>query len=289
MKVLVTGSGGWIGGKIAQRLIDRGDEVIPFDRTSGQDVTVKSDVFDAVKEADHVVHVCGVLGTHELFDRPFVAVDTNIGGTLNILEAIREFGTDKGYTSIVMPKVNPSLYSVTKNAAMDMAHVYYEAFGIPVSHAIAYNAYGPGQHVGPGYPQKILPTFACHAWAGLPIPIWGDGELWTDMVHVDDVARMMVDAMSYGDSQIFDAGTGHPLTVREVAHYVHSVVNNDTGVTHLPERPGERKVRTEGDYALGHGWQEVGWSPRWDLLKFADAVRSYENDPEVERLRSTQS
>jgi len=84
-----------------------------------------------------------------------------------------------------------------------MATAWHHAYDVGVSHVRAYNAYGPGQAYGPGHPQKILPTFARAAWEGRPIPIWGDGEQTVDLVHSDDVARMLVDALRFNDDAMF--------------------------------------------------------------------------------------
>ncbi|MGK2948995.1 MAG: NAD-dependent epimerase/dehydratase family protein [Acidimicrobiales bacterium] len=208
----------------------------------------------------------------ELFDDPHRAVQVNVEGTLNVLEAARTVGA--GYTGITMPQVNPSLYSATKNCGQAMAEAYRQAHDLPVSHVIAYNAFGPGQAYGPGHPQKILPTFAMAAWSGQPIPVWGDGQLWTDLVHVDDVARMLVDSTRFGDGEIFDAGTGVPLTVLEVAAAVHEVAG-DTGVAHMPHRPGERRVRTNDDYANHRGWHLLDWRPERDEARWVEAIESY--------------
>lgn len=276
MKVLVTGGNGWIGSATCRILEERGHEAVPFDRVSGKDIRNEGDL-EIVADCDHVIHLAGLLGTHELFDRPHAAVEVNVLGTLNVLEACRKF--DAGYTSIVMPNVNPSLYSATKNGAQMIAEAYRQTFNMSVSHVIAYNAFGPGQHCGPGHPQKILPTFATRAWSGRPIPIWGDGQLYTDLVHVDDVARMMADASKFGEGQIFDAGTGYPLTVLEVAEIVHAVTG-DTGIEWLEPRPGERRERTHDDYAKGRGWDLLDWNPQYSRQAIQEAVVSYKDHPE---------
>lgn len=280
-KVLVTGGSGWIGSHTCQALLRKGFIPVPFDSKTGHDVRSEEDL-KLVDGCERVIHLAGILGTHELFETPHKAIDINFTGTLNVLEACKKYGAS--FTGITMPDVNPSLYSVTKNAAKALAESYRLSFGVPVSHVIAYNAYGPGQAVGPGHPQKIIPTFATRSWAGLPIPIWGDGQLWVDLIHVEDVGRMMVDASGYGDGEVFDAGSGQPLSVEEVAHLVHSF-SEDHGIEWLPERLGERRTRTVRDFAEGRGWLKVGWEPRHDLNLIRSAVLSYQNDPEVARLR----
>jgi UDP-glucose 4-epimerase len=180
-----------------------------------------------------------------------------------------------------MPRVNPSLYAATKSAAMDIALAYNAAFRLRCSFVRAYNAYGPGQAYGGDHPQKIVPTFASRAWAGEPVPIWGDGSLLTDLVHVDDVARMLVEAMRFDDGQVFDAGTGFAQPVVNVASRVAEIVEQGGGpdeveICYMPPRPGERLVSTDADFASGEGWDLLGgWRPIFDPRRFREAVESY--------------
>jgi hypothetical protein len=104
------------------------------------------------------------------------------------------------------------VYTATKVAATRLASAYHHTHGLPVSHVRAFNAFGPGQAHGPGHPQKIIPTFAVEAWAGRPIPIWGDGNQTVDLIHTSDLARMLVDAIDHGDDVTFDDLDLEPLT-----------------------------------------------------------------------------
>jgi UDP-glucose 4-epimerase len=274
VRVLVTGGSGWIG-QATCRALERFDhEPIVFDRTSGFDVCSPRQVEDAVGRADHVIHLAGLLGTHELFDRPKAAVEVNVVGSLNVTRACVEF--EVGLTEITMPRVNPSLYAATKACAMDIALAYVDAGHLRASFVRAFNAYGPGQAYGGDHPQKIVPTFASKGWAGEPLPIWGDGSLLTDLVHVDDVARMLVAAMAFDDGQVFDAGTGYAQPVLSVAEKVIRLTGRRSKVDHLDRRPGERQVSTDADFASGEGWDLLGgWRPVFDPERFAEAVESY--------------
>ena len=218
----------------------------------------------------HVIHLAGMLGTHELFDTIWDAINTNVWGTANVLEATRKAGA--GYTGISMPAVFPSIYTATKIGARGIETAYHHTFGLPVSRVRAFNAYGPGQKYGPGHPQKILPTFARAAWDGKPIPIWGDGEQTVDLVHVDDLAYLLVRAMEFGGNETFDGGTGVAMTVNEVAELILFITGSKAGVEHLPMRRGEVPTKI---VAEGEGWAKLNWTPRFSFGKFADAVRSY--------------
>lgn len=288
MRVLVTGGSGWIGRATVEELRSHDIDVVTLDRTPGPfsalrgrdneplplDVTNEKHVFGAVEAADHVIHLAGVLGTHELLNDVKRAVEVNVMGSLHVTHACAKY--DVGLTEITMPRVNPSVYAATKSAAMDLALALHASGDLRCSFVRAYNAYGPGQAYGGDHPQKIIPTFASRAWRGLPLPVWGDGMLWVDLVHVQDVARMLVAAIDYGDGQVFDAGTGYVQTVLEVARKVISLTGDRSEIEHLPPRPGEREVSTELDVARGEGWELLGgWRPIFDPKLFEHAVESY--------------
>jgi nucleoside-diphosphate-sugar epimerase len=159
---------------------------------------------------------------------------------------------------------------------MDIALAYTAAGKLRSSFVRAYNVYGPGQAYGGDHPQKIVPTFATRGWAGKPLPVWGDGYLLTDLVHVDDVARMLVEAMRFTDGEVFDAGTGYAQPVAVVADRVIELTGGRSKIDHLPPRPGERRESTDADFASGEGWDQLGgWHPVFDPERFAEAVESY--------------
>jgi UDP-glucose 4-epimerase len=274
LRVLITGGHGWIGRATITRLIIEGHEPIAFDRATGHDVTDVNDVLEATADVDHVIHLAGLLGTHELLAQAERAVSVNVLGSLNVTVACAKH--DIGLTQITMPRVNPSLYAATKSCAMDISEAWRHAEHLRVSYVRAYNAYGPGQAYGGDHPQKIIPTFASKAWAGEKLPIWGNGSLKVDLVHVDDVARMLVAAMKFKDGQVFDAGTGYVQSVLDVARDVIEITGTGAGIEHLPRRKGERTRSTDKDVARGEGWDLLGgWHPIFDHDRLVEAVESY--------------
>jgi UDP-glucose 4-epimerase len=189
---------------------------------------------------------------------------------LNVLEACRLHGA--GYVGITMPPVFPSVYTATKVAATRLASAYHHTHGVPVSHVRAFNAFGSGQSHGPGHPQKIVPTFSVEAWAGRPIPIWGDGKQTVDLIHTRDLARMLCDALDHGGDVTFDGGTGTSMPVNAVARLVLGVTGSQGGIEYLPMRRGE--VPTEVR-ATREGWQLLGWHPRLNYNDLDATVESY--------------
>jgi UDP-glucose 4-epimerase len=218
---------------------------------------------------DAVIHLAGVLGTSELFQDPYRAVDVNIKGTLQVLQACQALSGAR-YVGITMPQVWDNVYQATKLCSAKLASAWHRHFDIPVSHVRAFNAFGEGQKVY-GV-QKIIPTFATMAWAGEPLPVWGDGEQLVDLVYVKDVARMLVDAMQFEDDRTFDAGTGQPITVNEVARLIQEMTGHFVGIDHLPMRSGEHG---HGIVAEGEGWADLGWAPDFRLEELMSTVAWY--------------
>jgi len=269
MRVLVTGGGGFIGSAVVRELERRGDKPEVFGLEQGG-INDADAVAEAVDGKDAVIHLAGLLGTHELFDQVHDAIDVNVHGTVNVLDAC--VATGAAYVGITMPVAFESVYTATKVCATRLASAYHRTYGLPVAHVRAFNAFGPGQAHGPGHPQKILPTFATEAWGRRPIPIWGDGSQTVDLIHVDDVARMLVDATAHGDNVTFDAGTGEPWTVNQVAALVNALAHSSAGVNHLPMRRGEVPTKI---VATGEGWDRLGWRPELRTRDIAATVKAY--------------
>ena len=114
--------------------------------------------------------------------------------------------------------------------------------------------------------------FARAAWQNDPIPVWGDGTQTVDLVHADSVGRMLVDAIRFGSDEVFDAGTGVPVTVNQVAEFVIRVTGSTAGIRYLPMRPGEEPTQV---VAAGEGWGLLDWRPELNWGWVEDAVRWY--------------
>lgn len=305
MNIVVTGGSGFLGQATIRAARALGHTAWSFDHVDGQDILGDLDgligvdctgqpvrslgalPFVTPEEADLsiplpvkpdvVIHLAGVLGTDELFDQVERAIQVNVTGAARILDWCRRMQV--GYVAITMPPVFPSVYTATKLAADRLATAYHHAYGLPVAHVRAFNAYGPGQAYGPGHPQKIIPTFAVAGWRNEPIPVWGDGSQLVDLIHADDVGRMLIEAARGPmTDQIYDAGTCYGISVEEVAHRVLDMTGSTAGIKYLPMRRGETMGRTLAA-ATGTGWldlrQRTKWHPqhRWELVE--DTVRWY--------------
>lgn len=271
MKIAVTGGSGFIGRAVMMVGGTAGHDMFAFDRHDGNDVLGRLAELTDFKP-DAVIHLAGLLGTHELFDAAEQAVESNVIGTLRVLEWCRN--NQAGFVGITLPPVFPSVYTATKICADRLATAWRNEFGVPVAKVRAFNVFGPGQKHGPGHPQKIIPTFATYAWRREPIPIWGDGNQTVDLIDVVSVARVMIDATRFGHDAIIDAGTGTAWTVNQVAEYVNEVAGSNAGVVHLPMRRGEVPSHV---VAEGQGWDLLDWRPTFSQGELDMTINSYHN------------
>ncbi len=266
MKVLVTGGNGFLGQYVQDALWDAGQDAIILDRPDSV-----LDIGPSTPLADAVIHLAGVLGTAELFNDFDHAVDVNVKGTQRVLEYCRLNGAS--YVGITMPTVWANVYQATKLCARTLATAWHESFGVPVAHVRAYNAFGIGQKYGPGHPQKIIPTFSTLAWRGETIPIWGNGEQTVDLVSASDIASVLVQAIAFGDDEIFDAGSGREWSVNRVAQMVIQHTHSSSQVKRLPMRVGERPNTRL--YAKGEGWDRLVERPEFKLDALIETINSY--------------
>lgn len=282
MKVAVTGGLGFIGTATLSNGKARGHDIWAVDRASGGDIL---NDLGGLKGADAVIHLAGVLGTGELFQKLEEAVDVNVRGSARVMQWCIDNGAS--YIDIGMLDVFPSVYTATKVATDRLMDALVRAKYLRAARVRAFNAYGPNQHYGAGHPQKIIPTFSVKAWQRSPIPIWGTGTQSVDLVHVDDVARMLIDAVQLLDKGhqgfTLDAGTGIMLSVNEVAAIVAEAtgwecktVNLYTQIAcaeYLPMREGE--IESINVVAKGDGWDLLDWRPRFDMDLLRETVHWY--------------
>jgi UDP-glucose 4-epimerase len=266
MKVVVTGASGFVGGHVVDNLLERGIDVIAFDRLhKGEllrpgvfrflgDTRDETAVAEAVAVSDGVIHLAGVLGTSETIDNPLPAVETNIRGSLNVFQAVRQYHKRAVYITVGNYWFN-NTYSITKTTAENLAWMFNREHGTKIAVVRALNAYGPRQKAAPV--RKIMPNFIGQALIGEPITVYGDGEQVMDMIHVRDVADVLVRALLVNHDQYsylpernvdnivkFEAGTGRPTTVNDVANIVLDEVAKIDGqprgsIKHVEMRGGE--------------------------------------------------
>jgi UDP-glucuronate 4-epimerase len=231
MKILVTGAAGFIGMHTSAKLLARGDEVVGLDNLNEYyDVTlkharlaqlkkspnfrfVKLDLVDrdgmaalfAKEKFDRVIHLAAQAGVRYSIDFPHTYVDSNVTGTLNVLEGCRHnkvehlvyASTSSVYGANTNMPFSPhniadhplSLYAATKRATELMAHNFSSLFRLPTTGLRFFTVYGPW-----GRPDMALFLFTKNILAGKPIDVFNHGHHKRDFTFVDDIAEGVVRA-----------------------------------------------------------------------------------------------
>jgi UDP-glucose 4-epimerase len=257
MKAVVVGGRGFLGSAVVAELLCRGDTVTILDPRASQaecdetlgvgrveavrgDMLAPAELREHFAGTDEVYHMGGKLGTSELDESVHDAIAANITGAVNVFESAIAAGVPTVFYP-TKPNVWLNTYTVTKVAAEQFARIFSEQHAIHIRSLRYFNAYGPGQALGPV--RKIIPIFAARALNAMPLIVYGDGEQTVDMIYSDDIGRITVDfSRSNYDGPAVDCGRGEELTVNAVAAAVNEIVGNPQGVRHVAMRRGE----TEG-------------------------------------------
>ena len=256
MKVLVTGGSGFIGSYVCDELRSLGHEALAFDhhRHDGHevflgDVKDASAVTDAAAHVDRIIHLAAVLGTQETITNPRPAAEVNILGSINIFEAAVQYDLPVVYIGVGnhwMRDHGTGAYTISKTCAEDFARMYAAYRDGQISVVRPVNAYGPRQSVAAPYGtskvRKVTPAFICRALCDMPIEVYGSGEQISDMVYVEDAARVMVRALGSGVFGPIGVGPAESVTVNDFANMIIKEIYGDAPapeLVHLPMRPGE--------------------------------------------------
>jgi UDP-glucose 4-epimerase len=252
-----------------------GHDPLVIDRHHGPRIDIAAwpgQLQTALSGCQAVIHLAGTLGTSELFDRLDEAVAVNCRGFANLVRCCETEGLQ--LVAIRVPDVWLNPYQATKRFQHDLAEAWRIHRGLKVSYVRAYNVFGPGQKVH-GV-RKMIPTWATAGWRGQPIEVYGDGLQQVDLVHVDDVARMLVDALQFTNGETFEAGTGHGHTALEVARVLADWTDRGSRVTHVPMRAGEHEhTRLVADPLANVA---LGWTPQWSQGELYETVAWYRQD-----------
>jgi UDP-glucose 4-epimerase len=250
MSFLVTGSAGFLGSSLANRLVREGHQVRGLDDLSAGDparlspdvlftrgdVTDRPKLWTLLQDVDCVYHLAAKVSVPESISYPREYNIINVGGTVSVMEAMRDVGVkrvvfissgavygDKGQQPMTedTPPNPGSPYAVSKLAAEHYVHTIGALWGIETVSLRVFNAYGPGQQLPASHPP-VIPHFLRQTIHGGTLVIHGRGEQTRDFVHIDDVVEAMVAAATAPtvDRLVINIGSGVETSIQALAQLV---------------------------------------------------------------------
>ncbi len=302
-RILITGGAGFIGSNFIRKFIDKPDiEIVNIDALTYagnlgnlSDIEhrpnyhfVKGSIGDEalVRETIRKFDINGVINfaaeSHVdrsiLNSRPFI--DTNVAGTLTLLDAAREFSikrflqvsTDEVYGSLgaegLFTETTPispnSPYSASKAAADHLVQAYHETFGLPTVITRCSNNYGPFQ-----FPEKLIPLMILNALEDKDLPVYGDGLNVRDWIHVEDHCEAIYLVYCKGKlGEAYNIGGNAERTNIDIVKLLLSILGKpESLIKFVKDRPGHDKR-----YAIDSAKIEttLGWNRR---IAFEDGMR----------------
>ena len=306
LKVLVTGCAGFIGSRVSALLIEQGHDVRGIDNLSDSyDIRMKDwrvdnllvpnnidwvngDITDRAAvsaligdfKPDAVINLAARAGVRQSIDDPWVYYETNVTGTLNLLEACKDAGinrfllasTSSVYGKNKMPfsedaEIDSLLspYATSKKAAEDLCKLYNYLFDFDVTVFRFFTVYGPS-----GRPDMSLFRFVRWIVEGEPLQLNGDGTQQRDFTHVDDVARGVVAAVDRQPGyETINLGSDHPVELNSVIDEIESAVGNTAIIEHHPF-PATDVMATWAN--ISRARELLDWEPQVDLKQGVASV-----------------
>lgn len=313
-RYLVTGAAGFIGWKVAELLLADGHEVVGLDNLNdAYDVRLKEwrlgqlagrPGFSFVR-----VDICDIRGLETVFARPgggppFGAVinlaaragvrssleipeayfDTNVNGTLHLLEQCRKtnvpkfvlasssslYGESKDlpYREDGNTDHPVSPYAASKKAAEVLCHSYHHLFGLDVTVFRYFTVYGPA-----GRPDMSPFRFVQWISEGRPLTLFGDGSQSRDFTYVDDIARGTVAGLKQVGFEIFNLGSDKPIVLMNAIHFIEKLVGRKAEIVYKPRHPADVPA-TWADVSRAR--TRLGWESQIAFEKgFDNLVRWY--------------
>lgn len=272
LPILVTGGAGFIGSNLVDALVARGYVVRVLDNLStGKrsnlpndagvelivgDVADAQTMRDAVLGCRAVVHLAAVASVQASVDDPVGTHQSNLVGTLNLCEAMREAGVRRvlfASSAAVYgnngegepigeetPKAPLTPYAADKLASEHYLDFYRRQHGIEPAIFRFFNIYGPRQDPSSPY-SGVISIFTERAQKGLPIAVFGDGEQTRDFVYVGDLVELLVQALesSVVPEGAVNVGLNQATSLNQLLDAVGDVIGELPQVTYQPARQGD--------------------------------------------------
>lgn len=297
-KVLVTGADGFIGSHLTEELVGRGFDVRAFvlynsfnswgwldhvpvnirdniEIVAG-DVRDSNGVRQAMKGCDRVLHLAALIGIPYSYTSPETYIDTNVKGTLNVVQAARDLDVAKvvhtstsevyGTARFVPiteqhPLQGQSPYSASKIGADQIAYSYFASFGTPVSILRPFNTYGPRQSA-----RAVIPTIITQIVSGRRQIKLGALSPTRDFSFVADTVNGFIAALESERSigEVINVGSGFEISIEQTARLISDVMSADVSIVADTERLRPERSEVErlcADTTKAH--ELMRWAPAY--------------------------
>ena len=301
-KVLVTGGAGFIGSCYVRHMLKKHPDykIINLDALTycgnlenlkdvennpnytfvHGNICDKKLVRELVSEVDCVVNFAAESHVDNSIKTPEIFIETNVQGTLNLLQASKEIGVERflqvstdevygslgatGYFYETTPLSPNSPYSASKASADMLVRAYRETFGLPTLNTRCSNNYGPYQ-----YPEKLIPFFISQLLKGEKVPVYGDGLNVRDWLYVYDHCEAIDVVLHKGKiGEVYNIGGHNEKTNMEITRLILDAMGKDeSSIRYVEDRLGhDRRYAISNDKITS----ELGWSPS---LTFEEGIK----------------
>mgnify|MGYP004649835179 FL=1 len=228
-------------------------------------------VRELVNVSDYVVNFAAESHVDNSIKHPEIFIETNVQGTLNLLQACKELGIEKylqvstdevygtlgktGYFYETTPLAPNSPYSASKASADMLVRAYHETYGLPTLNTRCSNNYGPYQ-----YPEKLIPFFISQLLKGEKVPVYGDGLNVRDWLYVYDHCEAIDVVLHKGKiGEVYNIGGHNEKTNMEITHLILEAMGKDeSSIKYVEDRLGhDRRYAISNDKITS----ELGWKP----------------------------
>ena len=313
MKYLVTGCAGFIGWKVTEFLLAAGHTVVGIDNLNAaydakikgwrlaqlQDATNfrfhRSDICDsdALRTIlrglstgenptfDAVINLAARAGVRQSVENPWVYVDTNVTGTLNLLELCRELEVKKfvlASTSSLYGAKNPlpfseemntegplSPYAASKKGAEALCHSYHHLYGIDVTIFRFFTVYGPA-----GRPDMSAFRFVQWISEEKPVIVYGDGKQSSrDYTYLEDIARGVIAGLKPLKYEVINLGSDSPIVLIDTIRLIEELLGKTARLSHQPFHPADVRA-TWADIRKAE--RLLGWRPQFTFRQGMTAL-----------------
>ncbi len=294
MRVFVTGVAGFIGSKVAEGLVKRGDQVVGIDDLNDYyDPRLKRWRLEQLEKMDGFTFIEGDIVNFEtiksIFDKysfdacinlaaragvrysvkdPWIYLDTNVKGTINLLECCKDSGVKKfilastsslyGFNEMPFTETQRTdtplaPYGATKKAAEAVCYSYHYLYGLDIIIPRYFTVYGPA-----GRPDMSIFKFIKNIDTGKPIPVFGDGKQKRDFTYIDDIADGTIRCLDQSGYEIINLGNDNSVVLMYVINLIEEALGKKAEINWLERHPADVEA-TWADITKARTM--LGWQP----------------------------